>query len=299
MRAFVLVLLLINFFSYAQKVEIISIESNDRVLRGHIADEYPITMYLKVAHASDNVGYIYSVQGWYQYDKVGTAIPLSGIWTGSELHLFASDDAKFMKNILNFTYDDGKEKKYLDNYIYELESLTAKLSEIKERFHLKFEERRIAGDWKSNGKRFWVSINGSNSQIVKEVDYLKLPNGSHFELSNLGIPSRADFEILASANNGKNLILNYAYHANLNYNGRCGGATTSGKVGLIFDDAYQLSSYTNAEFENCYIELSVDDLKKISETVTEYKIIDYSSNNIETYIVDTKNASLKKVKKKG
>jgi hypothetical protein len=298
MRAFVLIFLFITSFSFAQKVEIISIESNDRLLRGHIADEYPITMYLKVAHASDNVGYIYSVQGWYQYDKVGTPIPLSGIWTGSELHLFTSDDSKFLQNILNFTYDDGKEKKYLDNYLYELESFTAKLPEVKERFHLKFEEHRITGDWKSNGKRFWVSINGSNRQIVKEVDYLKLPNGSYFELSNLGIPSRADFEILASANNGKNLILNYAYHANLNYNGRCGGATTSGKVGLVFDHGYQLSSYTNAEFENCYIELSVDDLQKISESVTHYKIIDYSSNNTETYIVDTKNATLKKEKKK-
>lgn len=296
MRALVLGFLFISFFSFAQKIEVISIESNDRVLRGHIADEYAITMYLKAAYTSDNIGYINSVQGWYQYDKVGTPIALSGIWTGSELHLFASDDSKFLKNILNFTYDNGKEKQYLDNHLYELESFTNKLPEIKESFHLSFEEQRIAGDWKGNNKMLSVSINGSNQQLVKEVDYLKLPNGSYFELSNLGIPSRADFEILASANNGKNLILEYSYHANLNYNGRCGGATTSGKVGLIFNDDYQLSSYINAEFENCYRELSVDDLQKISETVTNYRIIDYGSNKTETYTLDSKNATVKKAK---
>lgn len=296
MRILVFAFLLMGTISFGQKSEIVSIESNDRILRGYIAEDYPITMYLKVAYSSDNVGYIYSVSGWYKYNKIGTQIPLAGIWTGSELHLFVSDNPKFLKNILNFTYEGEKGKEYLDNHIYELESFTEKLPEIKERFHLKFEEHRIAGDWKSKDKRFWVSINSNSNSIMKEVDYIKLPNGKHFNLSNLGIPGRADINIVNSANNGKNLILEYAYQANLNYNGRCGGATTAGKMGVSFNDDFQLSSYTNMDVINCYREVSIKE-EKVSDSVINYKIFDYSSNEEEVYTLDSKNATLKKIKK--
>ena len=296
MRALSIVLFFVTFLSHSQEPEIISLKSSDRILRGYIAEEYPITMYLKVAKTSENVGYIYSVNGWYQYNNFGKPIALSGIWTGNQLHLFVSDDLKFMKNILNFTYENEEGKQYLDNVIYELETFSAKLPEISESFHLEIEEQKITGNWKSKNKKFGVSFKSSSYQILKEVDYLKLPNGEYFELSNLGIPPRADYQIDAHANNGKNIIINYSYQGNLNYMGRCGGAENSGKIGLIFNDAYQLSSFTNAEFVNCYRELSVDDLIKISETVTNYKIYDYSSSKAETYTIDRKNATLKKVK---
>lgn len=297
MRALSIILLFVTVLSHAQETEIISLKSSDRILNGSIANKYPITMYLKVAQQSDNVGYIYSVNGWYKYDIIGTTIPLSGIWTGSQLHLFVSDDSKFMENILNFTYENQEGDQYLENIIYELETFSENLPEIKERFHLDVETNSITGNWISKNKKLEVSIKSSNNRILKEVNYLKLPNGEYFELSNLGIPSRANCEIEASANKGKNLILNYTYQANLNYMGRCGGAENSGKVGLVFNEAYQLTSFTNAEFINCYRELTIDDLIKVSETVTNYKIYDYSSSKAEVYTVDSKNATLEKAKK--
>ncbi len=296
MRTFALALFFISFLSPAQQPEIVSIETQDRILRGTIGDDLDITMYLKAVNSSDNVGYIYSVKGWYKYNKIGTAIPVVGIWTGSELHLFVSNDSKFNENLLNFTYEGTKGKEYLDNHIYELESYTEKLPEINERFHLKFEQYRIQGDWKSKGKRFWVSINSNNNSIVQEVDYLKLSNGKHFDLSNLGIPGRADIEISSSAINGNNLILSYAYQANLNYNGRCGGATTTGKVGVSFSKDFQLISHTDMSIINCYREVSIKE-EKISDSVTHYKIFDYGSNEEEVYSLDTQNATLTKVKK--
>lgn len=296
MRALTFALLFISFLSYAQEPEIVSLETNDRILRGNIGDDLSITMYLQAANSSDNVGYIYSVKGWYKYNHIGTSIPLVGIWTGSELHLFVSNNSKFNENLLNFTYYGDNGKQYLDNHIYELESFTEKLPEISERFHLKFEQYRIQGDWKSKDKRFWVSINSNNNSIVKEVDYLKLPNGKYFDLSNLGIPGRADIEVSYSANNGNNLILSYAYQANLNYNGRCGGATTTGKVGLSFTKDFQLISHTNMSLINCYREVSIKE-EKVSDSVTHYKIFDYGSNVEEVYSLDTQNATLTKVKK--
>lgn len=295
MRIILLSLLLACSFSYAQKAEVISFETNDRIFRGKLGENTNITMYLKVEQSSDNVGYIYSVSGWYYYNKIGTSIPLVGIWTGGNVHLFVSDDEKFNKNILSFIYEGEKGKEYLDNFIYDLESYSEKLPEIKERFHLNIEPSGIQGEWKSNGKQFKVSIYGNKFQIKNEFDYLKLPNGAQFDLSNLGIPGRADFEIIASANNDKNLVLDYSYQANLNYNGRCGGAATSGKLALVFNENYELREYTNAEFVNCYRDLTVDDLEKVSETITKYKTYSYSSSKSESYILDIKKATLKKV----
>ncbi len=217
MRALSIILLFVTGLSLAQEPEIISLKSSDRILNGSIANEYPITMYLKVAQQSDNVGYIYSVNGWYKYDNIGTTIPLSGIWTGSQLHLFVSDDSKFMENILNFTYEKEEGDQYLENVIYELETFSENLPEIKERFHLEVETNSITGNWISKNKKLEVSIKSSDNRILKEVNYLKLPNGEYFELSNLGIPSRANCEIEAYANNGKNLILNYTYQANWSF----------------------------------------------------------------------------------
>lgn len=299
MRHYIIALLFFSsFWCFSQEAEIVSITSYDRILRGELGDDNPITMYLKVAQSSDNVGYIYSVKGWYQYNKIGTPIPLVGIWTGSEVHLFVSDNETFTKNLVNFMYQGAKGKQYIDNYIYDLESFTAKLPEVKERFHLKIEQYRIQGDWKSNGKRFWVSMNSTNNRVLNQSNYIKLPNGKYFNLSNLGIPSRANFTIIASANKSQNLILNYAYQANLNYGGRCGGAETSGKVAITFNENYDLKGFIEAQLVNCYRELTVDNLTKISETVTKYKTFDHSSSSSEEFVVDTEKATIVKIKAK-
>ncbi len=298
MKLSLISLLFLSFLSFGQKPEIVSMTTNDRVLRGDIGEDNPITMYVKVAQTSDNVGYIYSIKGWYQYNKIGTPIPLVGIWTGSDVHLFVSDDEAFKKNLLDFTYVGKKGKEYLHNYIYDLQSFTSKLPEIKERFHLTIEEHRIQGNWKSNGKEFWTSLNSNTGSILNQSNYLKLPNGQPFDLLNLGIPGRANFKIAASANNSKNILLEYSYQANLNYGGRCGGATTSGKAALVFDKDFSLKSYTNALLENCYEDLSVDNLTKVSDTVTNYKTYNYSSSKAENYLVDYKNATIKRVNSK-
>lgn len=296
MRLYLLLFLFVwSVASLGQSHEIVAIASDERILHGHIHDEYPITIYLKVAGHSDNLGYVHSVAGWYKYDKVGTPIPLTGIWTGGQLHLFASDDVKFLKGIENMVYVSEEGTQYLDNHIYDLESFAEKIPVITERFHLDFEEHRLQGKWKNKDKEFWVSLNSSSSEILKTVQFLKMPNGNYFDLSNLSLPSRTNYEIEAIANEGKNILLHYSYHANLNYMGRCGGATTSGKLALVFDESFTLLNESQAEFDNCYIDLTVDDLVKVSETVTEYTIMDYSSSKKYVYVIDSENATIQKL----
>ncbi|MDW3195993.1 MAG: hypothetical protein R8G66_26720 [Cytophagales bacterium] len=294
MKLYFLLFLLVSFASFGQSHEVIAITSDERILHGHINDEYPITVYLKVAGHSDNLGYVHAVGGWYKYDKVEIPIPLAGIWTGGQLHLFASEDVNFLKGIENLVYEREEGTQYLDNHIYELESFAENIPVITERFHLDFEEYRLQGKWKNNDKEFWVSLNSSSSEILKTVQFLKLPNGKFFDLSNLSLPGRTNYEIEAIANGGKNILLHYNYHANLNYMGRCGGATTSGKLALVFDESFALLNESQAEFDNCYIDLTVDDLVKVSETITEYTIMDYSSSKKHVYVIDSENATIQK-----
>lgn len=294
MRILSVLLLFVAMMSQAQNTEIITISTDDRILYGHINDEYPITVYLKIANRSDNLGYVFSVSGWYKYDNVGTPIPLAGVWTGGELHLFASNDTRFLANMENMTYESKNGTEYIDNHIYELESFAASIPIITERFHLELEGFKLTGKWKNKDKEFGVSINNPNSSILKIVQYLKLPNGKFFDMSNLALPDRTIYELEASVNNGQNLLIHYVYHANLNYMGRCGGATNSGKLALAFDDAFKLTKEMKVEFTNCYTELVVDDLTKISDTKTEYKIMDYSSSKEQVYIVDLVSATIQK-----
>lgn len=294
MRLSCLLFLFVSFASFSQSPEIITISSDERILHGYINDEYPITIYLKVANPSVRVGYAYSVAGWYKYDKVGTPIPLAGIWSGMELYLFASDDIKFLEDMEEWTYDNPEGNKYVDNFLHDLESFAEGINESTEQFHLVFEGNGFRGKWKSKDKALLVSLNSPSSEILKTVQYLKLPNGEYFDLSNLALPSRTGYEIEATANEGRNILLHYDYHANLNYMGRCGGATTSGKLALIFDEEFNLVNESQAEFENCYIDLTVDDMVKISETITEYTIMDYSSSKEHVYVIDSENATISK-----
>jgi len=291
----ILIILLFSIQVNGQKAEIISISSTERILDGDIADKMPITVYVKAVKRSENVGYVFSVSGWYKYDKVGIPIPFAGIW-GSGVHLFISKDKELLKGIEDFKIKKGTQNKILDHNLYNLEELTKDNSKITERFHLEFEEHRISGRWKSGTKDLWVSLNSPSSYLYKTTNYLKLPNGSYFDLSNLGLPDRTKYSIEASANKDQNIILGYTYHANLNYDGRCGGGTNSGKIALAFDNEFKLISAIKAEFEDCYRELTVDDLTKISDKITEYKIEDYSASKEYVYQVNTEKATI--IKKK-
>ena len=277
---------------YAQKPELKSITTSDRILHGKINDEYPITLYLKVVRRSGNIGWVLSVAGWYQYDRVGTSIPLVGIWNGRELHLCASENPQLMENMENFAVETTDGIKYLDNRMHTPEDIMKNTPAIKERFHLQFDEKGFSGTWYSEDKALPAAIKTNDSDILNTLHYLKLSDGSTFDLSNLGPPDRTVYEVVAHANNGRNLLIDYSYLANLNYMGRCGAGENSGKIALAFDENYRLSGYQVVEFENCYAEWTIDNIAKVSDTVSEYRIVNYNGDKDQTYIVDTASATI-------
>jgi hypothetical protein len=72
--------------------------------------------------------------------------------------------------------------------------------------------------------------------------------------------------------------------------------TNSGKIALAFNNEFKLISEIKAEFGDCYRELTLDDLTKISDKITEYKIEDYSASKEYVYQVNTEKVTI--IKKK-
>ncbi|PJJ10296.1 hypothetical protein CLU83_3698 [Flavobacterium sp. 1] len=57
-------------FSQQKNISIESFRTNDRIFYGSIDDKYDITIYLKVENFSEDHLYVFSVKGWYYYNKV-------------------------------------------------------------------------------------------------------------------------------------------------------------------------------------------------------------------------------------
>ncbi len=291
-RIALLSLSLLSFTLKAQEPKLLTIETTDRLLTGSIDDQYDITVYLKAVNRSDNNGGVFSLTGWYSYDNVGTPIPLAGLY-GWGMHLFTSEDASLLESLTNFEYNSDGEIRYLDSDLNQVEAIATEIKGISERFYLEYEDRRYKGQWHQGEKVLDVYLRSASPFIEQTKVYIELPNGSYFDLSNMGIPPRTLYELEATSNGGQHILLHYRYHANLNYMGRCGGAENSGKIALVFDSDFSLERHTLVEFENCYRDITLDELNKVSETVTEYTIVDYGgSSKDKVYSVDFERATI-------
>lgn len=287
-------LLSIAFSTNAQKSEVLSITTKDRIFEGMIDDTYPITMYLKVAKRSVNSGFIQSVTGWYSYNKVSTPIPLAGL-IGPGMHLVASDEPELLKGIQNFEYLADGDTLLLDSRINSVADNMALIKNATERFTLDYDGDKILGTWQGNGKSLKVELFSDEYRVSDTRNYLKHPNGEFFDLSHLGLPDWASIAVEASANQGRNVILDYYFQANLNYMGRCGAAENKGKVGLIFNEKYDLEKSTFVIFEDCYRDIYTLKEEQISDSKTKYEIEHFENSDDPQYVyctVDLEKATL-------
>ena len=278
--------LLIGLQVNAQKSEVVSITTKDRIFEGKIGDEYPIKLYLKVVKRSVNSGFIQSVTGWYSYDKVGTPIPLAGL-IGRGMHLVASENPEVLRGIQNFEYATEEDTIALDNHVNAVADNMALVENVTERFELDYEGDQILGTWQGNGKRLKIELFADDYRVSSTRNYLKLPNGEYFDLSYLGLPYWASIAVEASANQGRNIILDYYFQANLNYMGRCGAAENKGKVALIFDEKYALVKSSFVIFEDCYRDIYTLKEEEITDSITRYEIEHFENSDDPQYVYCT------------
>lgn len=278
----------------SQQSEVVSITTKDRVFEGKIDDSYDITMYLKVVKRSENNGFIQSVTGWYSYNEVGIPIPLAGL-IGSDIHLVSSSDPHVLDQIISFEYQSDKGLVKLDSYIHKVVDNMAMVKNVNERFDLDYDGGQIVGSWQGNNKHLKVELFADEFRVTATKHYLKLANGDFFDLSYLGLPEWSSIDIEATSNTGRNIILDYYFQANLNYMGRCGAAENKGKVGLVFNENYELVKSSVVVFEDCYRDIYTLKEDKISDAISKYEIEYFENSDNPEYVyctVDLVNATI-------
>lgn len=274
-------------------VEIVNIEIEDQLYVGKIGEDTDINLYLKKENTSPNIGYMHSLTGWFQDIKTQQKTPLAGLLSGGDMILITSKENAALDRIINFEYAENGEIRRADTRHINLQELSESLEEIHERFVLEINAKQgFQGSYHTVDREQTVSIRGRSATFGESKKYLKFSNGRYFDLANIIALPRVEFTIEAIANNEQNILLHFAYQSNLNYMGRCGAGTESGKIALQFDKNYDLSGSYKADFESCYRDIYVDDIVKVSEHQTEYTVIQPNTEDSTSFVVDYKDATI-------
>jgi hypothetical protein len=264
MKKILFLFLLLSFTSFSQKnISLEKITTTDKMFSGRIDDKYDITLYLKKYQmAEDHLG-VFSVKGWYYYDKYKKNIPLVGVQNpATGLTLFALKDKKIEENILKLNYSGN---------IWDITDSIENISNYSEKFSISDSDETNV--WMSNGKTSKLTIhNSSNLFLLEDYYFLKL-NNEKINLSNFNL-NYENFEIDATkkGSNETRILLEYSQPGNHNLQGMCGGATDSGYVILSFNDNNELLLLDELEIENCRMFQYSEELESNSKTVMKYKI---------------------------
>jgi hypothetical protein len=253
----------------------------DKIFNGQI-DKYPITIYLKYKQLSNYHAGVYSVEGWYYYDKVKTKIPLVGLYNYPKLTLYYFNDTAKSNELLHFR--EMKSNHWEDMEYYE------NLKDYKEKFVLSDNENY----WLNESKKFEIKLNQDDLSIQNVNEYLLLDSTTAFDLHNFGSWTW-NFKLLAHKS-GK-YILGYEHMSRLYVMGMCGAGLEKGFLMLEFDQNNSLNYSEEFVYESCNASISTENQKEITYGLTIYHCYDYSSENKYDLTVDLNELKIEKKEK--
>jgi len=253
----------------------------DKIFNGQI-DKYPITIYLKYKQLSNYHAGVYSVEGWYYYDKVKTKIPLAGLYNYPKLTLYHFNDTAKSNVLLNFS--EMKSNHWEDMKHYE------NLKDYKEKFVLSDNENY----WLNESKNLEVKLNQEDLSIQNVNEYLLIDSTTAFDLHNFG-GWTWDFEIIAHEN-GK-FILQYEHGSRLYVMGQCGAGIEQGFLLLEFDQNNRLYHSEEFVYESCNVSISTEEKEKINDQITIYHCYDYRNENSYNLTLDIGKLTIEKKEK--
>lgn len=253
----------INCLAQNKTISLEKISTNDKLFTGRIDDKYEITLYLKKYQmAEDHLG-VYSVKGWYYYDKYKKNIPLVGVQNpATGLTLFALKDKKIEENILKLNYPGN---------IWDITDSIENISNYLEKFSISDSDE--SNVWISNGKTSKLTIYNSSDLFLLEDYYFLNINNDKINLSNFNL-NYESLEIVATKKASKEtrILFFYSQPGNHNLQGMCGGAVDSGYVILSFNDNNELLLLDELEIENCRMFQYSEEVESDSKSVIKFKI---------------------------
>ncbi len=273
-------------YSQQYNINLEQLKIKDKILYGTIDGKYDITIYLKVSTYSEDHTCIYSVKGWYQYNKIKKHIPLIGLFDFSNgLTLYSLKDKSLEKKIADFDIPG--------------ESVWGKTDYL--RAITDFDEKFIITDndtnnkWINKGNELKIKIfNLENCLIETDYSFLKLDKDTTINLADYLI-NYSGLEIInyTKSETETKILLEYTEVGNPNLQGRCGGATDFGYIILSFDSNNNLNYKEEEEVENCRGNIYSEDIESVDKSLLKFKIIDSSQEKeVKTkFTVDTKSIS--------
>lgn len=285
--AIYLVFALITSSSYSQDALLMEFDTKSTILKGNLGENLPITISLNVEETSPFDLYVYSVKGWYWYDKYQKKIPLVGIYAG-DLHLYVSKSAGFNDSILHFKTEETSPWDALDEIMAR--------TNYDELFAMREEENAVDGTWKSKGKELAVYINSGSISFYDHFTFLQLGKSVHVNLSEIGI-GEENLSIYAQKQVGaeKHVLLTYDSPASGMISGRCGGGREKGFILLRIDQAGLAQEVTYFETESCNMSIWPNEEIKKSGSVEEITVY-YSDETTAIIRVDKVMTTISKQK---
>lgn len=281
-------LITLTCFSQQKNISIESFRTDDRIYHGSIDGKYEITIYLKVENFSEDHLHVYSVKGWYYYDKIKKNIPLAGVFNPmTGLTLFNTKDKSFEKKILNFDFP---------GVVWD------KLAEI-EAFKNYDEKLFISSNpkdnvWSNNTKNLKLNLNNEleDIHIFKDFNFLKI-GSSKIDLSNYNRYSN-DLEIISKKITASEirLLLKYEQFGNPNIQGMCGGATDFGYIIMVLSNKNELIQFEEIEIENCRAHIYSENLQENNKKILKYKITDSNGDKESSKIITIDTESIRLIK---
>lgn len=247
---------------------------------GTIGDDIPITVHLRLEEFYD--GNIFSLSGWYYYDKVKKPIPLVGIhsnYSGTVLYNFVNQ--KSADSVLHFIPSNS------DYVMWEMVEDLQQKSTFNEKFYFNYEGEQTVGSWKNAKKELKVDLFYQLPDFYEYNEFLVFNVGkvkksidmyAHF--------NHGDFKVESKAMNGKNtrVLLSYACPSRGIYSsiGMCSGGTDTGYVIIEFDPKGNIVFQATYEIDICLANHYTEDKPTISGSVETYKIFSENIHSGET-----------------
>ncbi len=272
----------------AQIMSVDKIVTTSKVFKGKIGEGTDITMYLEYYELSGFHYDVYSVKGWYYYDKYKKKIPIVGIYNGTqgeELTIFVMTDAIKADSILTGL-----------SYWADADRL-GNSTGYDEKFVLTADGEKGSGKWSNVTKSLPVVLYDHSLAVYSETAYLRIKNGTEAHdlcLDDI-VPYVYGYELVAQAKTkqGYRVLLEFEYPSNRNYQGRCGAGTTAGYIQLNLSVKFSLVDITEAETEDCNSNTYIEKTETISPNVTKFEVSGGVTDKVTHFVtIDTKNATL-------
>ncbi len=277
----IILLLTIQLFAQEKYPRVEKVIVQDRLFNGQI-DKNPITIYLKYSQSSNYHTGVYSVEGWYFFDKVKTKIPLTGLYNYPNLTLYHFDDTTKSNELLSFS--EMKDSHWEDMEYYE------NLKDYKEKFVLS----DSGNFWLNGSKNLEFKINQDDLSILNVNEYLLLNSKTAFDLHNFG-DWTWNYELVA--NKAGKYILKYEHDSRSFVMGMCGAGLEKGFLMLEFDINNSLVYSEEFVYESCNSSIFTESEFVISKGLTIYNCHDSSSDKRYELTIDLNELKIKKGEK--